>query len=463
MKSIPSHIFRANDIRGIADRDLTDKVTATIAISYAIFLKEKKINSVGIGRDIRLSSPRIHSVFVEWIRKAGVKVYDFGQTPSPAAYFAVFTKKEIDALAIITASHNPTEYNGIKLNYLQKSLSQEEILELYTLSRKVNLNDYANNKLAKYEEMVILPDYIDYLSHQFSFKKNFNIVVDPANATGCLISPLLFKKLKIDAKIINKKIDGSFPKHEPDPTVSENLKRLGKKVIKREADCGIGYDGDSDRIGVVDNLGRFIPCDILTALFAKNILKEHKGASIVIEVKSSQVLIDTIEKAGGVVQMTKVGHGFMKQKIAETKALLAGELSGHMFFCDRYFGFDDAFYCTLRLLEILDNTDKPLSDLIDEFPQYYNTPEIHLKCKSDQEKFRTFRKLEKDLKKFKNVTLTDGVRIQFKHGWGLVRPSNTQPVIVTRYEADSPKRLEDIQHEITSIIDQHFSGEKQSM
>ena len=460
MENVPAHIFRANDIRGIAEHDLGDAVVAAIAVAYALFLKDKKIKSIGVGRDVRLSSPRIHATFVEWIRKAGIKVFDFGEIPSPVAYYAGFTNKEIEALAVVTASHNPAEYNGIKFNYFKNSLTEKEILTLYKSALAIDLNDYKDNKLEKVKAVTILPEYIDYLHSQFSFKKKFNIVVDPANATGCIVSPLLFKRLGIDAKIINKKIDGSFPRHEPDPTVSENLLRLGKKVVARASDCGIGYDGDSDRIGVVDDKGRFISGDVLTALFAKDILKTNKGRSVVIEVKSSQVLIDAIKEAGGVVQMTKVGHGFMKIKMKETDALMAGELSGHMFFRDRYFGFDDAFYCTLRLLQLLDESDQKLSTLIDQFPKYYNTPEIHLLCDSDEEKFKLFKKMAKVFKQFKEVDLTDGVRIQFKHGWGLVRPSNTEAVIVTRYEADSAEHLEAIQLEMSAVIKRYFEDNK---
>lgn len=461
MTEIANYIFRANDIRGIADRDLNDTAVASIAVAYGEFLVEKNIKTIGLAKDVRLSSPRIYTVFEKWIKKTGITVYRIGKVPSPAAYFALYTKTEIDAIAIITASHNTAEYNGIKFNYLKKSVTPEEINELYQRSIAVNLSDYENKKGSKSLQLPILEDYIEYLAKQVSLKKKFNIVVDTANATGAIIAKPLFDKIGIKAKIINKKIDGTFPSHEPDPSVAENLVQLGQKVVERDADCGIGYDGDSDRIGVVDDLGRFIVGDVLMALFAKDILKKNPGASVVIEVKSSQLLIDTIKEAGGLVQMTKVGHGFIKRKIAETNALLAGELSGHMFFNDRYFGFDDAFYCTLRLLELLDTADKKLSELIDEFPKYYTSPEVHFPCVSDDEKFLIFNSIEKKFKKYENVDFTDGIRIQFPNGWGLVRPSNTQAMIGCRYEADSEEQLSFIQMEMETIIANCFKYKKE--
>ena len=458
MDNIPKHIFRANDIRGIANSELSDSLVIKIAKAYCQFLKERSIQRLAIGCDVRHSSPRIKNIFIQTSLESGLDIIDLGSIPTPIGYFACYHYTDIPALVIITASHNPSEYNGFKFTFQKQSITKEEIQSLYQMCVENSFSE--SNSKGNLETRNPSSDYLKYVSFICKKEKQVKVVIDPANATGCLIAEELYKKCGYDVITINGEVDGTFPNHHPDPTVRANLIQLQEKVLECEAEVGIGFDGDSDRIGVVDNQGRFIPGDILTAIFAQDILKKNVGGSVVFEVKSSQTLIDTIQKADGIPHMTPVGHGYIKRKIQETNALLAGELSGHMFFTDRYYGYDDAFYCGLRLLELLSHSNLKLSEIFDSFPQLHTSPEIHIRCKSDQEKFDLYKTLESSMDRFEDVLKIDGLRIQFKNGWALVRPSNTSPVIVTRYEANTEQELTDIRNQVESIINLHTSNEK---
>ena len=454
---MPQHIFRANDIRGKAESELTDPIVKSIAWALAELFSSHDVRRIGVARDVRLSSPRIMKSIVNQLSHLNLTVIDCGVLPSPVAYFAGHTEDDLDGFVIITASHNPSEYNGIKVNIKGQSLNASQVQQLFQWANQApEINTSEEYKL---EQRFIIPKYIDFLSKKFEIASDLKVVIDPANATGAIVAPKLLSALGVAHEVIHGEIDGTFPNHHPDPTVAANMKDLAQTVLANDADLGIGFDGDSDRIGVVDDKGRFISGDILTAIFANDILSNNPGASIVIEVKSSQLLIDCIESAGGKVEMSAVGHGFIKQKMAETNALLAGELSGHMFFSDDYFGYDDAFYCMLRLLKLLSTYNKKLSEIIDAFPVYFNTPEIHLICCSDEEKFSLFESIKADLINYPDYSDLDGLRINFEKGWALVRPSNTQPVIVTRYEANSNEALAEIRKEIGAVIGRYFKGE----
>lgn len=460
MQKLPGHIFRANDIRGVADIDLSEHVVRRIAGGFGLFLEEKGVKSLGIGYDVRLTSPRIFKAYIDELSKFSLRIFDLGMIPSPVGYFVNHHIGKVESVSIITASHNPSEYNGIKFCVKGKSMTQDCVKHLAALSESYELRDV---NLATIQKLDAKKSYIEYVSNLFSSNENLKVAIDTANATAGLIVPELLKEIGQNFEIINEELDGSFPNHHPDPTVERNMIQLSELVLNTGADVGFGFDGDSDRIGVVDDKGRFIPGDILTALFAKDVIAKIPGASIVIEVKSSQLLIDTIEEAGGQVQMSRVGHSFIKEKISESNAMLAGELSGHMFFCDNYFGFDDAFYCMLRLIDLLKEKGKKLSELIDEFPEYYNTPEIHLAFENDNQKFETFSKIKDLFDSQDNVNRIDGLRIMFDDGWGLIRPSNTQPVIVTRYEGKSNETLQKIKQEIEQKIFKVFKGKVRTL
>lgn len=459
MSEIPRHIFRANDIRGIADIDLKDSVVRSIAGSFGKFLTEREVKSVGIGYDVRLTSPRIFKIYKEELLKFPLEVFDLGMVPSPVAYFVNHYYEEIEAVSIVTASHNPSEYNGIKFCVRGNSMTQDCIMELYRLS--TNYTSPVTGKSA-INQINAKQSYIDYLAKSFEGTNDFKVAIDTANATAGLIVPDLLDRIGQDYVIINEELDGTFPNHHPDPTIASNMQQLSDLVLSTGASVGFGFDGDSDRIGVIDDKGRFISGDVLTALFAKDILSRNSGP-VVIEVKSSQLLIDTITKSGGSVEMSKVGHSFIKKRIKESGALLAGELSGHMFFCDEYFGYDDAFYCMLRMIRLLKERGVNLSQLIDEFPSYYNTPEIHLVFNDDQSKFEMFNTIQELFKEADHVNRIDGIRISYEDGWGLIRPSNTQTVIVTRYEGKTKSALSRIKNEIESQIFRVFQGEIRSM
>jgi phosphomannomutase/phosphoglucomutase len=447
MNEIKESIFREYDIRGIVETELQDDVVERIASAFAAdFLKDGK-QKIVIGMDGRPSSAHLKNIMVKNLSKYGLDILDIGLVPTPVMYYAVF-KHNLDGGIIITASHNPPEYNGFKALVGKEAQSGDQIKDIYRIAVSGN---FPPEKPGRAESIDIIPEYIDYITNNITLNKKIKVVVDAGNGTGGITAPTLYKKLGADVIDIFCDVDGKFPNHHPDPTKVENLKYLIAKVKEKGADLGIGLDGDGDRIGVVDRNGTIIWGDQLTLIFARDILARNPGQKVISEVKASEVLYSEIKKSGGVPIMWKTGHSLIKKKIAEENAALAGEMSGHIFFNDKWFGFDDAVYAGARLLEILSNTDQSLTEIMDTIPKTFNTPEIRIDT-TDEAKFNIVSHLVDYFKKEYQVIDIDGARVIFPHGWALVRASNTQPSLVVRFEADSEEYLKEIESTVEPII-----------
>lgn len=445
--SLPLNIFREYDIRGIADKELTDEVSFFIGKAFGSVLRAENKKTIAVSYDMRPSSTRIQAALVKGLVSAGLEVIDLGMLPTPVLYFSVSHLK-LDAGISITGSHNPPEFNGFKLHLADRPFFGSEI---QGLSQRIQKGDFieGNGSVRKTD---IIEDYKRYIRNSFKFKKKLKVVIDAGHAMAAMVAPDLIRSMGHEVVELYTNIDPTFPDHHPDPSVPENLHDLVKKVLETKADVGLGFDGDADRIGVVDEKGEIIFGDKILLLYAREILKRKPGAAIIGDVKCSQVVYDGITKAGGKAIMWKTGHSLIKAKMKETHAELAGEMSGHMFFMDRWFGFDDAVYAACRMLEIVDQASGPLSTLLADVPHTYSTPEIRFEC-PDEEKFKVVEKLVKHFQNEKlNVLTIDGARITFSDGWGLVRASNTQPVLVMRFEATSPRRLEEIQTYIEKAV-----------
>ncbi len=439
MANINPFIFREYDIRGVVEKDLTEPVVESIGKAYGTYLQRQGGKSVSVGGDIRLSTERFRKVLIKGLISTGVDVVNLGVVPTPVLYFSLF-KLSVDGGVMITGSHNPAEFNGLKMSVGQNSLFGEEIQKLRKI---IEAEDFlvGNGQVTKAD---ILPEYIEDIASRINISGQLKVVFDCGNGAGSLVIEDLMRALGVNAYFMYCEPDGTFPNHHPDPTVEEYLSDLKDQVLKLNADLGIAFDGDADRLGVIDDKGEIIWGDRLLILFARNILKEKKGQKIIFEVKCSQALPEAIEAAGGEPIMWKTGHSLLKKKMKESGAVIGGEMSGHLFFADRYHGYDDAVYAAARLIELLSIEKKKASDLLSDIPQYYSTPEIRLEIESDEEKFRIARKAEEYFKANHEVIDVDGVRILFGDGWGLVRASNTQPVLVLRFEAQTPERLEEI-------------------
>jgi phosphomannomutase/phosphoglucomutase len=435
-------IFREYDIRGHIEKDLEDEVVLSIGRAFATLMHENKKKKASLGRDCRLSSEHFRNLLMEGMLDGGLEVVDLGVVPTPVFYFSLFTL-DVDGGIMVTGSHNPPEYNGFKIALGKSTIFGEQIKYVGRIIEEKRFVKGSGIE-KKYER--IIEDYYNFLRKDIKLSKKFKVVVDAGNGTGGYVACPIMREFGQEVVELFCDMDGTFPNHFPDPTIEAYMEKLKETVVKEGADCGIGYDGDADRIGVVDEKGNIIWGDYLMIIFARDILKEKKGAYFVSEVKCSRNLFEDIEKHGGKAIMWKAGHSLIKQKMKEVGALLAGEMSGHMFFADRYFGYDDAIYSSLRLLEIMEKEGKPLSQLLSDVPRMYATPEIRLDC-PDEIKFSVIEKLKETYRGKYEVIDIDGVRVVFKEGWGLARPSNTQPVIVLRFEAeseDSLKRIEDM-------------------
>ncbi|MGI8782258.1 MAG: phosphomannomutase/phosphoglucomutase [Acidobacteriota bacterium] len=431
-------IFREYDIRGIADRDLPDDVVQTIAKAFATRLSKKSLKKLAIGRDCRLSSDRIAAALLEGLRSTGADITDLGVVPTPVFYYALY-KLPVEGGVMITGSHNAAEYNGFKLCDGKSALYGEQIQELYELAER---GDFAVGRgtVRSYD---LLPEYKKMITEKVQLSRPVRAVVDCGNGTACVVAPDALRAIGADVVELYCEMDGNFPNHHPDPTVEKNVEELKKRVVEEKAEVGIAYDGDADRIGVVDETGRVMWGDRLMILFAREILARKPGATIIGEVKCSKTLYDDIEKRGGRAIMWRTGHSLIKAKLKEEHAALAGEMSGHIFFADGFFGFDDAIYASARLLQILDQQRRPLSTQLSDVPKTVSTPEIRVDC-ADDVKFKIVERAQKYFSsKYKTVTV-DGVRILFDDSWGLVRASNTQPALVLRFEAPNQERLDEI-------------------
>jgi phosphomannomutase/phosphoglucomutase len=431
-------IFREYDIRGLVDQDLTDETVWLIGRGLATYLfRQGKARAV-VGRDGRLSSPRLRDSLVQGMVTGGLEVVDIGLCPTPVFYFSLFHLGR-EGGAMITGSHNPPEFNGFKVCSGKETLYGDQVQELRRVIESRNFTESRGS--ISYRE--IIPDYREHLLENIRLQRKIKVVIDSGNGTAGLVAPKILRDLGCEVIDLYSEVDGRFPNHHPDPTIPEYLKDLVAKVRETGAEVGFGYDGDADRIGAVDHRGDIIWGDQLMILFSRQVLQTHPGATIVSEVKCSQNLFDDISKNGGRAVMGQAGHSLLKKQMKEEKALLGGEMSGHIFFADRYFGYDDAIYASCRLLEILSQTDKRIPELLGDVPKAYNTPEIRVDCPDDR-KFSIAEKVKESFRREYPVVDVDGVRVLFPDGWGLVRASNTQPVLVLRFEARTPERLQEI-------------------
>lgn len=433
-------IFREYDIRGIADRDLTNEVVTRLGQAVGSYLRSQGCRRITLGRDCRPSSTRLRDHLSEGLKSTGLDIVDVGVGPTPLVYFSLHRLRPEGGI-MITGSHNPSAYNGFKVAAGKSTIYGAQIQEVRQLAES---GDFAHGE-GTVEEYALLAEYREDLLAGFApFACAPKVVVDCGNGTASLLAPELYKRLGCDVIELYCTMDGNFPNHHPDPTVVENLKDLIQRVQDENADLGIAFDGDGDRIGAVDEKGNIIWGDQLMILYSRDILQQNPGGTIIAEVKSSQSLYEDIEKQGGRGIMWKTGHSLIKAKMKEEKAVLAGEMSGHMFFADRHYGYDDALYAGARLLEILGKTGRRISELLADVPPTYNTPEIRVDC-PEQHKFEIVRRAQEDFSRHYRTVTVDGVRILWDDGWGLIRASNTQPVLVLRFEARSPERLREIQ------------------
>lgn len=432
-------IFREYDIRGIADEDLVDENVVLLGKGIGTFLSRAGAKILVIGRDVRLSSPRLRDALIEGLLSTGVNVLDVGVTLTPVQYFGIL-HLNADGGVMITGSHNPIEYNGFKIS--KKNVVPVYGQQIQGIRKIIEDSDFATGR-GELVEKNVLEDYASTIRSKLRFNKKLKIVIDSGNGTGGLIAPKLWEELGCDVECIYCEPDGSFPNHLPDPTVQKYVVDLQKKVVEVGADVGLGYDGDSDRVGVIDEKGRMIFADKLLAILSREVLDRNPGSEIVFDVKCSQALPEEIQKYGGKPLMWKTGHSLLKAKMKEIGAPLAGEMSGHIFYSDDYFGFDDAIYVSGRLLQILSNTDEKLSEIADEIPHFESTPEIRIEA-TDEDKFDVVADLADYFKSNYDAIDIDGARVLFGDGWGLVRASNTQPVLVLRFEAKNKDRLKEI-------------------
>ena len=404
------------------------------------------IDRAVVGRDNRLSSDSFFGSLSDGLTKGGVDVIDIGMVPTPVLYFAA-KRWGLSGGVMITASHNPGEFNGFKVIRGEGTIYGEDIRELRDIAR----GDLDEGGGGKVERRDAKSEYIDYLAEHIRLERPVRFAADGGNGTSGIVAPELFERIGCRPFNIYMEPDGTYPNHHPDPTKKENLTGLRKEVLDRGLELGVGFDGDSDRIGVIDDRGEILWGDRLLALFARDVLLDHQGAPVIFEVKCSQSLAEDIERHGGRPIMWKTGHSLIKKKMREENSPLAGEMSGHLFFADRYFGFDDALYAACRLLEIVSRGDEPLSGLLADLPLYESTPEIRIDC-PDDEKFRVVEQVRDHFMKTHDVIDVDGARIQFDDGWGLIRASNTQPVLVLRFEAKTGESLAAIREAVSSVL-----------
>jgi phosphomannomutase/phosphoglucomutase len=441
-------IFREYDIRGKVDEDLTPEFTEILGRACGTYFRRHGCREVTVGRDCRLSSPQLASALTRGLLSTGCSVEDIGVVPTPVLYFNVFRRKK-EAAIMITGSHNPPDQNGFKIMLGEETLFGPAIQELYALIKGGQFIQADPGEVTSYD---VIPEYIDFITSDIRLEKPLKVVLDAGNGTAGAVAGPIFRRLGCEVIELYCDMDGRFPHHHPDPTLPEAMKDLISTVLSQGADFGVGYDGDGDRIGVVDDRGKIIWGDQLLILYASDLLPKNPGAAIISEVKASKVLYSEIERLGGRPIMWKTGHSLIKKKLREEGALLAGEMSGHIFFADRYFGFDDAIYASCRLAEILSRSSEKLSSLLAYLPPTYYTPEIRIYA-SDEVKFKIVEELKKELQPLYPVIDIDGVRVIFPQGWALVRASNTQAVLVLRFEADSPEALEEIQKEIKTRLE----------
>lgn len=447
MATVNPFIFREYDIRGVVDKDLTEEAVELLGKGLGTYFVRNNVTTISVGGDVRLHTERLRKVLHKGVISTGISIIDLGPVPTGVQYFSLY-KLDIQGGVMITGSHNPPEFNGFKISLGAAPVYGDMIQEIRKI---IEAGDFAAGQ-GSVEDYNIIPYYLSDINKKITLERPVKVVVDCGNGAGSLVAGKLFKQLGADATMLFCEPDGNFPNHHPDPTVLKNIRDLIKKVKETGAELGIGYDGDADRIGVVDENGNVIFGDRLILIFARAILPQYPGGQVIFDVKSSQALPEAITAAGGKPLMWKTGHSLIKKKMKETGAPVGGEMSGHIFIKDNFYGFDDAIYVSARLLEIVSQGNKKVSELLAGVPEYHSTPEIRAECINDEDKFRIVGKAVDYFKKNYEVIDVDGVRIQFGDGWGLVRASNTQPVIVLRFEARTPERLAEIQDTVVSKL-----------
>lgn len=442
------NMFRMYDIRGVWGEDLTAETAEIIGKAFGTYVRQKAIKDVLVGRDNRLSSRPIRDALIKGLTSTGCDVLDVGVLTTPAFYYSNVLYN-YQAGMMITASHNPPQFNGFKVMVGPSTIYGDELKKLYYIAEKGEFEKGTGNVKYAYP----INSYINMIKEKVKLgDRKLKVVVDCGNGTGSYFYPDVIYNLGCEVYPLYCESDPTFPNHFPDPVKEENLKDLIEEVKRVKADLGIAFDGDGDRIGVVDDKGNIIWGDMLMILYWREIMKKHPGADAIVEVKCSQALVEEIERLGGKPIFFKTGHSLIKAKMKELGAVFTGEMSGHMFFADEYYGFDDAAYAAARLLRILSNTDKSLSELLADVPKYPATPEIRLEC-DDEKKFDVVKGVTEYFKeKGYDIIDVDGARVLFDEGWGLVRASNTGPELIVRCEAKTEEKLEAIKKELSEAL-----------
>jgi phosphomannomutase/phosphoglucomutase len=443
------NIFREYDIRGVVGKDYDQEFAGLLGRAFARLLADRGGRRATVSQDCRLSSPSLTGAMIQGMVESGLEVIDIGINTTPMHYFSLFNM-EVDGGVQVSGSHNPPDQNGFKISVGRETIYGQAIQNV----RKImEAGDFPGGKGSVIERSV-RDDYIRWLSENIKLEKPLKVVIDAGNGTAGPVAPPILRNIGCEVHELYTEMDGNFPNHHPDPTVAKNVQDLIAKVKEVGADAGIGYDGDADRIGLVTDKGEIVWGDMIVMLLAREVLSEVPGATIVGEVKCSHILYDDIEKNGGRGIMWKAGHSLIKAKMREVGAALGGEMSGHIFFKHRYFGYDDAIYTGCRVLEMLSRTDEKLSDMAARIPKNFNTPEIRIES-SDERKFDIVKEAAEHFKGegYKTIDV-DGVRLVFPDGWGLVRASNTQPMLVMRFEAESEQRLNEIKDLVEGKINE---------
>ena len=438
---LATEIFRAYDIRGIVDEQLSDAMLYHIGLAVGTQVKRNGEDSIAVGADGRLSSPRLSQALMAGLADTGCRVLNLGAVPTPVLYFGVKTLGTASGI-MLTGSHNPSNYNGCKIVIGGHTLANDSIIALYDL---IKLQDYELG-IGAIEEHIIDQVYRDRIDSDVKLARPLKVVLDAGNGIAGDIAPKLFKQLGCDVIPLFCEVDGNFPNHHPDPGKPANLVDLQAAVAKHKADIGLAFDGDGDRVGVITETGQMIYPDKLLMLFAEDVISRNPRAEIIYDVKCTRLLEPFIQSKGGVPTMWKTGHSLIKSKMIETGALLAGEMSGHIFFKERWYGFDDGIYSAVRLCEILASTSESASAMFRRFPEDVSTPEINIQV-TEEEKFDLVTQLQSSHFPTGKVSTIDGIRVDYADGWGLVRASNTTPVLVLRFEGQNQAVLQRIKEE----------------
>jgi len=446
MSVVPAGIFRAYDIRGIVGDDVNADVFRRIGQAYGTLVVRQGGSRVVVGRDGRLSSPELAAAFAAGVNGAGCGVLDAGLVPTPMLYFGIHHLRADGGVAV-TASHNPGNYNGLKLCLGTRTLFGDDIQAL----RQAIEDDDLDSGSHGIENVDLVDSYVGMVKDRVQLERPVRVVIDAGNGVAGMIAPRMYRELGCEVEEMYCDVDGTFPNHHPDPTVPEAVAELSRRVVEGGFDLGLGFDGDGDRVGLIDERGEIVWGDRLTILLARDVLGRNPGATVIFDVKCSTQLGNDIAARGGRPLMWKTGHSFIKQKIREEGALLAGEMSGHLFFGENFYGHDDAVYAGAKLMEIYSRQDEPFSMQLDDLPEVFSTPEIRHPS-TEEHKFAICDRLRDELAADHDVVSIDGVRVEFDDGWGLARASNTGPQIILRFEAQSQQRLEEIRQLVESRL-----------